>query len=168
MVYERVNVLVHCSDGWDRTSQISSIAELLMDPFYRTFHGFQVLISKEWLSFGHRFKDRYQPGGSPIFIQFLDAVHQLIKQFPKEFQFTVDYLLFLADALYSGLYGTFMFNNEKASEEYRHHTLSVWREERPEFINKDYKQIHTEILPIQTQVPNLVLWEYFSRWQIYK
>ena len=29
-------VLVHCSDGWDRTAQITSLAELLMDPFYRT------------------------------------------------------------------------------------------------------------------------------------
>ena len=29
-------VLVHCSDGWDRTSQIVSLAELLLDPYYRT------------------------------------------------------------------------------------------------------------------------------------
>ncbi len=29
-------VLVHCSDGWDRTPQIVSLAELLLDPYYRT------------------------------------------------------------------------------------------------------------------------------------
>lgn len=29
-------VLVHCSDGWDRTPQIVALAELMLDPFYRT------------------------------------------------------------------------------------------------------------------------------------
>jgi len=29
-------VLVHCSDGWDRTPQIVSLAEILLDPHYRT------------------------------------------------------------------------------------------------------------------------------------
>ena len=30
------SVLVHCSDGWDRTAQIVSLAQIIMDPFYRT------------------------------------------------------------------------------------------------------------------------------------
>ena len=34
--------LVHCSDGWDRTSQLTSLAQLLLDPFYRTITGLQV------------------------------------------------------------------------------------------------------------------------------
>ena len=29
-------MLVHCSDGWDRTSQVVSLAELMLDPYYRT------------------------------------------------------------------------------------------------------------------------------------
>lgn len=29
-------VVVHCSDGWDRTTQIVALAELLLDPYYRT------------------------------------------------------------------------------------------------------------------------------------
>ena len=35
----KTSVLVHCSDGWDRTSQITSLAMLLLDPFYRTIKG---------------------------------------------------------------------------------------------------------------------------------
>lgn len=52
------HVLVHCSDGWDRTSQLSSLAQLCLDPYYRTAEGFAVLVEKDWLSYGHRFSDR--------------------------------------------------------------------------------------------------------------
>jgi len=30
------STLIHCSDGWDRTPQLASLAELLLDPYYRT------------------------------------------------------------------------------------------------------------------------------------
>lgn len=52
------HVLIHCSDGWDRTSQLSALAQLCLDPYYRTITGFEVLIEKDWLSFGHKFMDR--------------------------------------------------------------------------------------------------------------
>ncbi|EMD38096.1 hypothetical protein CERSUDRAFT_113233 [Gelatoporia subvermispora B] len=52
------HVLIHCSDGWDRTAQLSSISQLCLDPFYRTMRGFQILVEKDWLSFGHKFLDR--------------------------------------------------------------------------------------------------------------
>lgn len=49
------HVVVHCSDGWDRTPQITSLAMISLDPYYRTLEGFMVLIEKEWVSFGHQF-----------------------------------------------------------------------------------------------------------------
>ena len=52
------HVLIHCSDGWDRTSQLSALAQLCLDPFYRTIRGFEVLIEKDWISVGHKFLDR--------------------------------------------------------------------------------------------------------------
>lgn len=35
-------MLVHCSDGWDRTAQVCALGSLLMDPYYRTIKGFMV------------------------------------------------------------------------------------------------------------------------------
>jgi myotubularin-related protein 6/7/8 len=52
------HVLVHCSDGWDRTSQVSALAQIMLDPYYRTLDGFITLVQKDFLSFGHKFRDR--------------------------------------------------------------------------------------------------------------
>ncbi|KAF7560008.1 hypothetical protein G7046_g4145 [Stylonectria norvegica] len=52
------HALIHCSDGWDRTSQLSALAQIMLDPYYRTLEGFIVLVEKDWLSFGHMFRLR--------------------------------------------------------------------------------------------------------------
>ena len=53
------SVLVHCSDGWDRTAQLTSLASICLDPFYRTTLGLEALIEREWLHAGHKFDARY-------------------------------------------------------------------------------------------------------------
>lgn len=56
----KTSVLVHCSDGWDRTAQLTALSMLMLDPYYRTIKGFEVLIEKEWVSFGHKFQQVLQ------------------------------------------------------------------------------------------------------------
>ncbi|XP_065070584.1 myotubularin-related protein 5-like [Rhopilema esculentum] len=110
--------LVSFSDGSDATSQITSLAQLMLDPFYRTIEGFKVLIEKDWLSFGYRFAHRgnhilqFQSGLSPFFLQFLDAVHQIMSQYSSAFEFNNYFLCFLAYHNGSMRFNTFMLESE--------------------------------------------------------
>ncbi|KAH9321797.1 hypothetical protein KI387_016436, partial [Taxus chinensis] len=156
---EGASVLVHCSDGWDRTTQLISLASLLLDPYYRTFDGFQALVEKDWLAFGHPFADRlgmptfssnvnttdsfYQgatggnaspmrvaPGTSfttsnpqspatissnysPIFLQWVDCVAQLLRIYPCAFEFSSVFLVEFVDCFISCRFGNFLCNSEK-------------------------------------------------------
>jgi myotubularin-related protein 1/2 len=59
IIKDKRNVVIHCSDGWDRTAQLSSLSQLLIEPYYRTLIGFIVLIEKDWIQFGHQFHLRF-------------------------------------------------------------------------------------------------------------
>ncbi|OQR93211.1 myotubularin, partial [Thraustotheca clavata] len=135
--FEGASVLVHCSDGWDRTCQLVSLAQIMLDPYFRTIQGFAALVEKDWLAFGHKFMERL--GGnrskdptrskmSPIFLQFLDAVYQLTEQFPTAFEYNERCLVHIANSLTSGLYGTFLYDNilQRATANAASKTVSVW------------------------------------------
>ncbi|XP_073084321.1 phosphatidylinositol-3,5-bisphosphate 3-phosphatase MTMR6 isoform X4 [Manis javanica] len=134
IVVESASVLVHCSDGWDRTSQVCSLGSLLLDSYYRTVKGFMVLIEKDWISFGHKFSDRcgHLDGDpkevSPVFTQFLECVWQLTEQFPQAFEFNEAFLLQIHEHIHSCQFGNFLGNCQKEREELKlkEKTYSVW------------------------------------------
>ncbi|KAG1709450.1 hypothetical protein DVH05_020105 [Phytophthora capsici] len=122
---EGTSLMIHCSDGWDRTAQITALVKLCADPFYRTMKGFQILIEQEWCAFGHQFHSRSghtdsqaayweDDNTSPIFMQFVDAVWQLTRQFPCSFEFSERYLIALLDEVYDKRSGTFLHDCEEA------------------------------------------------------
>ncbi len=135
--------LIHCTDGWDRTPQLSATAQLLVDGYYRTIDGFVALVQREWLDFGHTFAKRMhghddfahgsadgrvrersaspepdeKPNAkessefSPIFLQWIETVWQLLVQFPEAFEFTESLLMEVVDAAYSCEWTTFIGNS---------------------------------------------------------
>lgn len=154
---EGISVVVHCSDGWDRTAQTCSLASLLQDPYYRTITGFQALIEKEWLAFGHKFTDRcgHIQGDpkeiAPVFTQFIDAVWQLTQQYPTSFQFNERFLLTVHDHVYSCQFGTFIGNCEKDRVDLKlcKRTYSFWgylSNHLSEFLNPLYRKDDEESL----------------------
>ncbi|KAM6940679.1 myotubularin-related protein 7b [Xenentodon cancila] len=147
---EGISVLVHCSDGWDRTAQACSVASILLDPFYRTTKGLMVLIERDWVSFGHKFSHRYAhldgdpKEVSPVIDQFLECVWQLSEQFPCAFEFNERFLIAMHAHVYSCQYGTFLGNSQKERRDMRLYERShsawpqLWKD-RAEYTNPLYK-----------------------------
>lgn len=176
MEIEKAGVLIHCSDGWDRTAQLSATAQLLLDPFYRTIEGFCVLIEKDWCSFGHKFHDRIghltsveSQERSPVFFQWLDVVRIVMEQFPCRFQFTERLLMFIMDAVYSCQFGNFLGNCDKDREDLRcrETTKSVWSYvlfHESDFMNSSFIEHNGPLWP-STSPRKCNLWDrYFLRW----
>lgn len=125
IVKEGISVLCHCSGGWDRTSQVCSLIQIMADGFYRTLEGLEVLIKKEWISLGHKFEERnhFMPNhddelkdkedtSAPVFVQFLDAVSQMIRQDPTSFEYNEYLLVFLAEQCYMDQFGDFLHDSD--------------------------------------------------------
>ncbi|XP_065322687.1 myotubularin-related protein 2-like isoform X2 [Gordionus sp. m RMFG-2023] len=276
---QQSSVFVHCSDGWDRTAQLTSLSMLMLDPYYRTIEGFEVLIEKEWISFGHKFAQRlshgydnynnpphshnntnqsqsttathqlsqnnltnnneyskkYSPQSfspldnsssknnsgfsprsldisspkaangkkitmsnnslnsikstdhktgknknkpsevSPIFLQFIDCVYQLTRQFPAAFEFDETLLIYILDNLYACLYGTFLGNTEKERVnelKVTQNTYSLWsaiNSSLEDFTNPFYNPYLPNLIlyPIVT-IRHLEFWDsYYLRWNPY-
>uniref|UniRef100_A0A4W5LK50 Myotubularin related protein 1a n=1 Tax=Hucho hucho TaxID=62062 RepID=A0A4W5LK50_9TELE len=174
----KTSVMVHCSDGWDRTTQLTSLAMLMLDSHYRTLRGFQVLLEKEWISFGHKFAARVGHGDenhanserSPLFIQFIDCVWQMNRQFPAAFEFNELFLITILDHLYSCLFGTFLYDSEqeRVAKEVQTKTVSLWSyiNSQPEdFTNPFYVDYEHHVLYPLASVRHLELWTgYYVRW----
>uniref|UniRef100_A0A4X2KYU5 Phosphatidylinositol-3,5-bisphosphate 3-phosphatase MTMR2 n=1 Tax=Vombatus ursinus TaxID=29139 RepID=A0A4X2KYU5_VOMUR len=174
----KTSVVVHCSDGWDRTAQLTSLAMLMLDGYYRTIRGFEILVEKEWLSFGHRFQLRIGHGDknhadadrSPVFLQFIDCVWQMTRQFPTAFEFNEYFLITILDHLYSCLFGTFLCSSEqqRGKENLPKRTVSLWsyiNSQLEDFTNPLYVSYSNHVLYPVASMRHLELWVgYYIRW----
>jgi myotubularin-related protein 5/13 len=158
------SVMVCLEDGWDIVTQLVSLAQLCLDPFYRTFHGFRTLIEKEWLAFGHRFTHRSNhtaatltSGFAPVFLQFLDMVHQIMNQFPLSFEFNHHFIKFLAYHYVSCRFRTFLLDceGERAELGWLQEDLKKTEDQPDAPLDEFEEDAMSSISGGQSNVPNL-------------
>ncbi|KAM4042307.1 myotubularin-related protein 9 [Anomaloglossus baeobatrachus] len=177
---EGASVLVHGSEGMDSTLQVTSLAQIILEPKSRTIRGFEALVEKEWLQAGHPFQHRCaqsaysnskQRWEAPTFLLFLDCVWQILRQFPCSFEFNERFLVTLFEHAYASQFGTFLGNNEfeRNKLKLKQKTLSLWSwvnqpNELHRFTNPLYEANGLVIWP-SVAPQSLLLWEgVFLRW----
>ncbi|XP_062979810.1 myotubularin-related protein 9 [Elgaria multicarinata webbii] len=177
---EGASVLVHGTEGTDSTLQVTSLAQIILDPRCRTIRGFEALVEREWLQAGHPFQQRCaqsaysnskQKWEAPVFLLFLDCVWQILRQFPCSFEFNYHFLLMLFEHSYASQFGTFLGNNEneRCKLKLPQKTMSLWSwVNRPEELNRFKNPLfEANSLVIWPSVApqSLQLWEgVFLRW----
>jgi myotubularin-related protein 1/2 len=106
-----------------------------------------------------------------VFVQFLDAVWQLIRQHTAAFEFNEALLLVIAEQAYTGRFGTFLFDNYKQRDVtgVRTHTESLWSYvlgHEDWFANPDYSSMPGEL---KCAADDVRVWPgYVQRWTVGK
>ena len=150
MQFRGNSIVFNDKSGFDQSTQLISLIQILLSPTTRTIQGFCNLIEREWISFGfpfasmcgHYYTSSYELSTSnsvqnvfningpstvlkkdpstitPLFIQFLDAVWQLLQNFPHHFDFNEEFLVTLALAPYEGLFGNFLCDSEQERKQF--------------------------------------------------
>ncbi|KAM6366716.1 myotubularin-related protein 9 isoform 3-T14 [Alca torda] len=171
---EGASVLVHGTEGTDSTLQVTSLAQIILDPRCRTIRGFESLVVREWLQAGHPFQQRCaqsaysnskQKWEAPVFLLFLDCVWQILRQFPCSFEFNEQFLIMLFEHAYASQFGTFLGNNENERFKLKlpQKTMSLWSwvnrsEELSKFQNPLFEANSLVIWP-SVAPQSLQLWE---------
>lgn len=142
------------------------------------------MIEKDWIELGYPFSSRssiyrinlsiQDDQYSPVFTLFLDCVFQIHRQYPQQFEFNTNLLLFLNYHCMSCKYSDFVFYNDKQKKEVNLLGNSIWTkvfESIHSFKNSEYKPFHktNNLIYPHFSLNKLKLWEecYYRHSEIY-
>ena len=163
-------MIVHCTDGWDRTPEMCALIQIAMCANYRTVKGFTEVLIREFSKRGHKFGKHYSDPGlderspAPILPQFFEMVHMLIQNNPREFEFGDDYLLWLAWNVYSHRFIEFVTNAAQFRKcEAQNHVYDSVTNYYQAFKRYDTSQLDDGPLVYRT-LPNLQVPDKYEPW----
>ena len=104
---------------------------------------------------------------SPIFLQFLDCVYQIVHQYPDCFEFNTKYLLEFSFHIYSCRFGSLLCDTEREREllaGIRQRTYAVWEylESLTDTKNANYDPELDKgvlLMPLPTLLRGVTLWK---------
>ena len=124
---------------WLVSRQVSAAAQLCLEPRLRTLAGFRTLVEREW--------DGSRPA---LLLQLLDTAHQLLTQFPAEFEFSELYLRLLA--------------HRHLASQHQGADVAGTSCSAPQFLNPGFcPQPQHRVLAPSCNISDLVLWDYFTK-----
>ena len=163
-------MVIHCTDGWDRTPEMCALIQIAMCANYRTVKGFTEVLIREFSKRGHKFGKHYSDPGlderspAPILPQFFEIVHILIQSNPDEFEFGDDYLLWLAWNVYSHRFIEFVTNAAQfRKSEAQCHVYDSVTQFYEEFKRKDTTELDDGPLVYRT-LQNLEVGDAYEPW----
>ena len=164
------SVLIHGTTGTDTTLLLSSLTQMIIDPYTRRIEGFLELIIREWIFGGYPFRTRTMgllestkdKGRAPTFLLFLDCVWQLMRQYARSFEYKETMLLMIHEHTHASEYGTFLANSmkERSRHDLNHKTYSLWayiHSVRDTFVNPMFEENFASLWPSVYPI-NILCW----------
>ena len=164
------SVLIHGATGLDTTLLLSSLTQMILDPYTRRIEGFLELIIREWIFGGYPFRTRTMgllestkdKGRAPTFLLFLDCVWQLMRQYARSFEYKDTLLLLIHEHTHASEYGTFLANSMRERNKYNlnRKTYSLWayiHSIRDKFVNPMFEENFASLWPSVYPI-NILCW----------
>eukprot|EP01125_Pyxidicula_operculata_P017972 TRINITY_DN635_c0_g1_i2.p1 TRINITY_DN635_c0_g1~~TRINITY_DN635_c0_g1_i2.p1 ORF type:complete len:2152 (-),score=235.56 TRINITY_DN635_c0_g1_i2:798-7253(-) len=143
-----------------------SLVQIIIEPKYRTFEGFLAVFLKEWI--GHScLVDNFTvmdpalglKSPWPTFFFFISCVYTLVHNYPSEFEFVIEYLVYFVDMVYEILQP--ILNEQDANLSI---FISLLSDILPEYKNPFYKPNNRILIP-NRQFYSVLFMEYILRHQ---
>eukprot|EP01129_Flabellula_baltica_P012011 TRINITY_DN5359_c0_g1_i1.p1 TRINITY_DN5359_c0_g1~~TRINITY_DN5359_c0_g1_i1.p1 ORF type:complete len:1884 (+),score=321.07 TRINITY_DN5359_c0_g1_i1:42-5654(+) len=155
------------------SSLLSSLVQVMIDPYYRTIKGFCNLIQKEWLDISYSFEEELFPSGyknssgssASIFL-FIYSVWNVRTHFPHDFEFKDSLLVFILDSFNSNRFVNFSMSTLQERKRVINFGSSIWKyisQNEVHFLSPFFKMLERHS-PLKDSISVNIWYAYYFRY----